>query len=64
MPKTRTNIYITQRQKKQLEKRSQEEILPIAELIRRAVDCYLAWDDPMYAPEVQLQKERRLPRQA
>jgi hypothetical protein len=64
MPKTRTNIYITQRQKKQLEKRSQEENLPIAELIRRAVDCYLAWDDPTYAPGVQPQKERRLPRQA
>ena len=50
MRKERTNIYITERQKKQLEKRSQQENLPIAELIRRAVDCYLAWDDPTYAP--------------
>ena len=49
MRKERTNIYITERQKKQLEKRSREENLPIAELIRRAEDCYLAWDDPTYA---------------
>jgi hypothetical protein len=50
MRKERTNIYITQRQKKQLEKRSQAEDLPMAELIRRALDAYLAWDDPMYIP--------------
>lgn len=50
MPKARTNIYITERQRKQLEKRSQEENLPIAEIIRRALDAYLAWDDPTYAP--------------
>ncbi len=50
MSKERTNIYITERQKKQLEKRSQEENLPMAEIIRRALDAYLAWDDPTYAP--------------
>jgi Ribbon-helix-helix protein, copG family len=50
MSKERTNIYITQRQKKQLEKRSQEENLPMAEIIRRALDVYLAWDDPTYSP--------------
>jgi len=50
MSKERTNIYITERQKKQLEKRSQEENLPMAEIIRRALDAYLAWDDPIYAP--------------
>jgi hypothetical protein len=50
MPKERTNIYITERQKKQLEKRSQDEDLPMAEIIRRALDAYLAWDDPTYAP--------------
>ena len=50
MPKIRTNIYITERQKKQLEQRSRAENLPIAELIRRALDTYLAWDDPTYAP--------------
>jgi hypothetical protein len=50
MSKERTNIYITDRQKKQLEKRSQEENLPMAEIIRRALDAYLAWDDPTYTP--------------
>ena len=56
MSKERTNIYITERQKKQLEKRSQEENLPMAEIIRRALDAYLAWDDPTYAPVPQPQK--------
>ncbi|HZU01171.1 MAG TPA: CopG family transcriptional regulator, partial [Ktedonobacteraceae bacterium] len=51
MRKERTNIYLTSRQKKQLEQRSQEENLPIAELIRRALDAYLAWDDPTYHPD-------------
>lgn len=53
MVKERTNIYITERQKKQLEKRSQEENLPMAEIIRRALDAYLAWDDPTYTPGAQ-----------
>jgi hypothetical protein len=51
MPKARTNIYITQRQKRQLEKRSRDEDLPMAEIIRRALDAYLAWDDPTYQPQ-------------
>jgi ribbon-helix-helix CopG family protein len=50
MRKERTNIYLTLRQKRQLEKRSQEEDLPMAEIIRRALDAYLAWDDPTYTP--------------
>jgi Ribbon-helix-helix protein, copG family len=50
MSKERTNIYLTERQKKQLVKRSQEEHLPMAEIIRRALDAYLAWDDPTYTP--------------
>jgi Ribbon-helix-helix protein, copG family len=48
MRKERTNIYLTERQRRQLEKRSQEEDLPMAEIIRRALDAYLAWDDPTY----------------
>ncbi len=51
MRKERTNIYITERQKRQLEKRSRDEDLPMAEIIRRALDAYLAWDDPTYAPQ-------------
>jgi hypothetical protein len=50
MPKARTNIYLTERQRRQLEKRSQQENLPMAEIIRRALDAYLAWDDPTYSP--------------
>lgn len=50
MRKERINLYITERQKRQLEKRSQEENLPVAEIIRRALDVYLAWDDPTYVP--------------
>jgi hypothetical protein len=50
MRKARINLYITERQRKQLEKRSQEEDLPMAEIIRRALDTYLAWDDPTYSP--------------
>jgi hypothetical protein len=61
MRKERTNIYITQRQKQQLEKRSQDEDLPMAEIIRRALDAYLAWDDPSYRPTAPApEKERRL----
>ena len=51
MRKERTNIYLTERQKRQLAKRSQEEDLPMAEIIRRALDAYLAWDDPTYRTE-------------
>ncbi len=51
MPKVRTNIYITERQKRQLEKRIRDEDLPMAEIIPRALDAYLAWDDPTYTPD-------------
>jgi hypothetical protein len=50
MAKERTNISITERQKKQFQKRSEQENFPIAKRIRRALDAYLAWDDPTYAP--------------
>ncbi len=61
MRKQRINLYITERQKKQLEKRSQEENLPEAEILRRALDLYLAWDDPTYHPSSPApNKERRL----
>jgi Ribbon-helix-helix protein, copG family len=60
MSKERINIYVTERQKRQLEKRSDEEKLPMAEIIRRALDAYLAWDDPTYTPTpITPQKERR-----
>ena len=53
MRKERTNLSLTEWQKHQLEKRSQEEALPMAEMVRRALDAYLAWDDPAYAPHRQ-----------
>ncbi len=59
MPKERTTFYITERQKKQLEKRSREEDLPMAEIIRRALDAYLAWDDPTYQPRYPSPKTRK-----
>ncbi len=52
MRKERTNIYLTQRQKTQLEKRSQEDDVSMAEIIRRALDAYLAWDDATYTPNL------------
>jgi hypothetical protein len=59
MPKERTNIYITERQKNQLEKRSADEGLPMAEIIRRALDAYLAWDDPTYQPGPPMPQTRK-----
>ena len=50
MDKVRINVYITTRQQWQLEVRAKAERLPMAEIIRRALDTYLAWDDPTYAP--------------
>ena len=59
MRKERTNIYITERQKQQLEKRSETEGLPMAEIIRRALDAYLAWDDATYQPDPIRPKTRK-----
>jgi len=46
----RTNVYLTEKQVERLRVRAQREGIAIAELIRRAVDAFLAWDDPAYAP--------------
>jgi hypothetical protein len=37
-----TNIYLTDRQKESLRVQAEKEGLPVAEIIRRAVDAYLA----------------------
>jgi predicted DNA-binding protein len=42
MGKIRMNIYLNEQQKKSLEKLSARTGAPIAELVRRAVDSYLA----------------------
>jgi len=42
VPKIRTNIYLSARQKADLEKLSKKTGAPVAELIRRAIDTYLS----------------------
>jgi Ribbon-helix-helix protein, copG family len=47
----RTNLYLTEKQMQRLQQRAEKEGLAIAELVRRAVDAFLAWDDPTYTPD-------------
>lgn len=49
----RTNLYLTEKQLERLKARAEKEGLSLAELVRRAVDAFLAWDDPMYLPQPQ-----------
>ena len=56
----RTNLYLTEKQLERLKARSEKEGLSLAELVRRAVDAYLAWDDPTYTPQPQPQKRNAL----
>ncbi len=56
----RMNIYLTEKQAERLARRSEQEGIPMAELVRRALDTFLAWDDPTYAPNPsRLHKEWR-----
>jgi hypothetical protein len=48
MASKRKNIYFTQQQVTRLEQKSRQEHLSEAEIVRRALDAYLAWDDPTY----------------
>jgi hypothetical protein len=52
----RTNVYLTEKQVERLHVRASQEGIAIAELIRRAIDAFLAWDDPTYAPQPRTQK--------
>jgi hypothetical protein len=58
MPKRRKNIYFTDKQVERLGKKSMQENLPEAEIVRRALDAYLAWDDPTYTPHPSLPKKQ------
>ncbi len=58
MEKVRITVYITTRQQRQLEQRAEAEGFPMAEIIRRALDTYLAWDDPAYQPPPPLPQTR------
>jgi len=49
-PMNRTNVYLTEKQLERLHARAQHEGVSMAELIRRAIDVFLAWDDPAYVP--------------
>jgi hypothetical protein len=51
MATKRKNIYFTDQQVARLEQKSREEHLSEAEIVRRALDAYLAWDDPTYRPD-------------
>jgi hypothetical protein len=50
---TRTNIYLDDRQLERLRAKSDDDHVPVSELVRRAVDVYLAWGDPTYQPTPQ-----------
>jgi hypothetical protein len=60
----RMNIYLTEKQYERLALRSEQEGIPMAELVRRALDTFLAWDDPAYIPhpKPQTRKSHSSPR--
>ena len=51
MPKVRYTHYITAAQHIALTTIATDERLPVSEIVRRALDAYLAWRDPQYQPE-------------
>jgi Ribbon-helix-helix protein, copG family len=53
----RTNLYLTEKQLERLHSRAEQEGLAVAELVRRAVDAFLAWDDPTYHPDAPAPKQ-------
>ncbi len=55
----RTSLYLTEKQLERLQHRSQQEGLAVAEIVRRAVDAYLAWDDPGYLPHPSRLRRKR-----
>jgi Ribbon-helix-helix protein, copG family len=55
---TRTNIYLDDKQLERLRIKSEKDNLPVSEIVRRAIDAYLAWDDPTYTPHPPPQKGR------
>jgi metal-responsive CopG/Arc/MetJ family transcriptional regulator len=52
----RVNIYLTDKQIERLHQRAEQEGIPRAELVRRALDTFLAWDDPTYIPSKRPQR--------
>jgi Ribbon-helix-helix domain len=58
VPLIRTNVYLDERQLERLRAKSQADNIPVSELVRRAIDAYLAWDDPTYRPRDQRSHKR------
>ena len=54
----RTNVYFTEKQVERLHLVASQEGVAMAEVIRRAVEAYLAWSDPTYAPPVPTPKRK------
>jgi len=54
----RTNVYLTEKQVERLHSVASQEGVAMAEVIRRAVEVYLAWYDPTYAPPVPTPKRK------
>jgi Ribbon-helix-helix domain len=46
----RTTIYLDEKQLERLRGKSESDKTPVAEIVRRAIDAYLAWYDPTYIP--------------
>lgn len=46
MPRTRTQIYLTDEQRRRLDQRARRSGASLAHMIREAVDAYLAHDQP------------------
>ena len=55
----RTNIYLSERQVERLRVQAEQDHVPVAELVRRAIDVYLAWHDPTYAPAPSRPKRKK-----
>ena len=51
MSLTRTNIYLDDKQLERLRAKAERDNLLVSEIVRRAIDAYLAWDDPTYQPQ-------------
>jgi predicted DNA-binding protein len=49
MPATRTQIYLTKEQRRRIDQTAEAQGLPMAEIVRRALDAYLD-DGPDAAP--------------
>jgi uracil phosphoribosyltransferase len=54
----RTNVYLTEKQVERLHIVASQEGVAMAEVIRRAVEVYLAWNDPTYTPPIPTPKRK------